>query len=73
MNNVNVSARGVYFKSQHGKWIESHSGTPGVELAVGNTRVFIDHREISLLTRSIDRLGTSGENSVTVRAVFIDE
>jgi hypothetical protein len=63
-----LTVRGVYFKNQGGRWIESHGGTPGVELNIEGVSVLIDHREVSLLARSIERLGTSGRNSVTIRA-----
>lgn len=64
-----LTIRGVYFKNEYGKWIESHGGTPGVELVLGDKRVFLDHREASLIAKTIERLGTSGQNSVTARAV----
>jgi len=63
-----LTIRGVYFKNDLGKWVESYAGTPGVELVIGDVHVFIDYRETSLLARTVNRLGTSGDNSVTVRA-----
>lgn len=63
-----LTIRGIYFKNDFGKWVESHGGTPGIELTVGETRVFLDHRDVAILAKVMERLGTSGANSVTVRA-----
>lgn len=63
-----LTVRGIYFKNDYGKWAESHHGTPGVELTVGDTRVFLDYKDVSIIAKVIERLGTSGQNSVTVRA-----
>lgn len=61
-----LTVRGVHFKSQAGQWVQSHAGTPGVEVTIDGVSVFIDHREVSLLARTVERLGTAG-NSVTIR------
>lgn len=63
-----ITIRGVYFKKDYEGWVESHSGTPGIELTIGDVSVFIDYREAALLARNAERLGTSGKNSVTIRA-----
>lgn len=64
-----LTIRGVYYKREFGKWTESHGGTPGIELTLGDERVFLDHRDVALIAKSIERLGTSGRNSITVRTV----
>jgi hypothetical protein len=61
-----LTIRGVHFEHEYGKTVESHVGTPGVEISLGDRRIFIGQWEASLIAKTIGGLGTSGQNSLTV-------
>jgi len=61
-----LTIRGCYFKSEYGRTVSSHGGTPGVRLSITDSGgasmdVFIDYRQVATIAKSINGLGTGGD------------
>lgn len=65
---VELQLKGTYFKHEYGETVPSTTGTPGVELRLGNAApVYLDYEQCSLIAKTIGRLyGSSSEVALTV-------